>query len=111
MIVKGGGGSAVPTNATKLEYCLPSNDDSAGGLFITVCLFAGLLCKIFLTDYIPVPYTVVVLIVGGGLGTLAWIAEHETKVNRVTLAAAHVQRASGRTARRRARATAAPTRR
>ena len=71
----------MPTNATRLEYCLPSEDHSAGGLFITVCLFAGLLCKIFLTDYIPVPYTVVVLVVGGLLGMFAWLAENRWKVN------------------------------
>jgi len=59
------GGSSIPSGNGTSVHCLPSDDHSAGGLFITLCLFAGLICKIFLMDHIPVPYTVVVLVVGG----------------------------------------------
>lgn len=64
----------VSNSTSTLKYCIPSDDHSAGGLFITICLFAGLLCKIFLMDHIPVPYTVVVLVVGGGLGALVRVS-------------------------------------
>eukprot|EP00939_MAST-03C_sp_MAST-3C-sp1_P001496 g1496.t1 len=48
-----------------------------GGLFVTMSLLAGLVLKMFFMEYIPVPYTVVMLIVGFLAGVLAYILDQD----------------------------------
>jgi len=72
-------GSSGKSNHTLWKSCDPSKDYSAGGLYVTISLLVGIVIKIFLIELIPIPYTVVMLLAGFAMGSLAYALDESNE--------------------------------